>query len=214
MMKSILPVILFCCCLFSACNTTKNTTGQHQAASDMDRLYELMSGTFSSEEQSVQDTSFFNINLVMFPIWEEASGSKWLYVEQAVTEYIKRPYRQRVYQLSDVGGGMYESKVYELPQPERFIHAWETPDLFSAITADSLMAREGCAVYLKKNEEGCFSGSTKDAECLSTLRGASYATSIVTVCDDGVVSWDQGWNADGEQVWGAVKEGYVFKRKQ
>lgn len=214
MIKSVLPAIIFSVCLVSACNTTKNTTAQNQPAADIDQLYELMSGTFSSEEQSLLDSSFFNINLVMYPIWEESQGSKWLYVEQAVTEYIKRPYRQRVYQLSAMADGSYESKVYELPDPDRFIHGWETPELFSGITPDSLMAREGCAVYLKKNEEGCFSGSTKDAECLSTLRGASYATSIVTVCEGSVVSWDQGWNVDGEQVWGAVKEGYVFKRKQ
>jgi len=31
--------------------------------------------------------------------------------------------------------------------------------------------------------------------------------------DDAIHSWDQGWDADDEQVWGATKAGYVFDRK-
>ncbi len=181
--------------------------------SELENLYAMMSGEFSSKEQSERDTTFFNINLVMHPIWENDSETKWLYVEQAVTEYIDRPYRQRVYKLSDQGDGTFESKVYELPGPERFVHAWDDPSLFEKITPDSLVVRDGCAVYLSKDENGCYTGSTRDKECLSSLRGATYATSIVTLCEGQITSWDQGWNAEDVQVWGAEKEGYVFKKK-
>lgn len=210
MMKSILPTIICLALFFCACNTTKKSVSSN-TTQDLDRLYGLMAGTFSSEEQAQQDSSFYNINLVMHPIWEEEGSAKWLYVEQAVTAYLDQPYRQRVYRVTQMPDGTFASKVYELPQVERFVHAWDSPELFTAITPDSLIEREGCAVYLSK-EGDCFTGSTKDQECLSTLRGATYATSIVTVCEDGVVSWDQGWNSEDEQVWGAVKEGYVFKR--
>ena len=30
--------------------------------------------------------------------------------------------------------------------------------------------------------------------------------------EDRIVSWDRGWNDDGEQVWGAEISGYVFMR--
>jgi len=174
----------------------------------------MMSGTFSSEAQSIKDTSYFNINLVMHPIWGDELNSKWLYVEQAATSNLKKPYRQRVYQLSMMEDGTVASKVYELPEPKRFVHAWETENLFKDISPASLIVREGCAVYLKRDDNGtCLTGSTKDKECLSSLRGAQYATSIVTVCENAIHSWDQGWDADDAQVWGATKAGYVFDRK-
>ncbi|MEO0472261.1 MAG: chromophore lyase CpcT/CpeT [Bacteroidota bacterium] len=212
-MKSIF-VLLAATCLIFACNNPSAATAETQEQTELDQLYQMMRGTFSSEAQSIRDTSFFNINLVMHPIWEGDADTKWLYVEQAVTEYIDEPYRQRVYRLSRTNEGLFESKVYELPGPERFVHAWNQPDIFSRITADSLIVREGCAVYLQKEANNCYRGETKDKACLSSLRGATYATSIVAVCEDGVVSWDQGWNAEDEQVWGAEKEGYVFDRKE
>jgi hypothetical protein len=43
------------------------------------------------------------------------------------------------------------------------------------------------------------------------LRGASYATSKVTIEEGLIISWDQGFNEEDEQVWGAVKGGYEFR---
>ena len=86
--------VLFALC---SCSTTKSTNVESQSSKGLDRLYNMMTGEFTSEAQSIRDSTFFNINLVMYPIWNSDSESKWLYVEQAVTEYIDRPYRQRVY---------------------------------------------------------------------------------------------------------------------
>jgi hypothetical protein len=178
-------------------------------------LVNLMSGTFSSEEQSLRDSLFYDISLTMFPIWESDKMVKWLYVEQAVTANIDKPYRQRVYKITKSDVGFFESKVYELPNPEKYLHGWEQPRIFNDFSPDALILREGCAVFLKKNNrEGCYTGSTREQNCKSTLRGATYATSEVTICADQIVSWDQGWNDQGTQVWGAVTEGYIFKRKK
>ena len=198
----------------TSCSTRPGRSGTKTGNDEVSELHALMSGEFSSREQSERDTLFFNINLVMYPIWEKDKKAKWLYVEQAVTEYIDRPYRQRVYRLSKTGDGLIESRVYELPGPEKYIHGWDNPALFAQITPDSLMVREGCAVYLKKDSEGCFSGSTKEKDCRSSLRGASYATSVVQICKDRVVSWDQGWNQEDVQVWGAETQGYIFQKKE
>lgn len=180
---------------------------------DFAELLDMMSGEFSSEEQSREDSLFYNINLVMFPIWEEDKDAKWLYVEQAVTEYIDQPYRQRIYRLSTLQDDLIASRVFELNTPSKYVHGWNNPDIFDQITLDSLSLRRGCAVYLKKKGK-CYSGSTSDKDCISTLRGAAYATSTVTVCEDQIISWDQGWDSNDQQVWGAVTEGYVFKRKK
>lgn len=109
--------------------------------------------------------------------------------------------------------GVIASKVYELPQPKKYIHSWNEPTLFDQINPDSLITRVGCAVLLKKNGTDSYSGSTKDKECKSTLRGASYATSKVEIFKDRIVSWDQGWDSNDQQVWGAETRGYIFMKK-
>jgi hypothetical protein len=179
---------------------------------ELTELVNLMSGEFSSKEQSENDSLFYDISLTMFPIWESDKMVKWLYVEQAVTEYIDKPYRQRIYKITKTEDGFFESRVYELPNPDMYIHGWEHPDKFNEFSPDALILRDGCAVYLKKNSDGCYTGSTNEQDCKSSLRGASYATSVVTICEDKIVSWDQGWNVEGTQVWGAVTEGYIFRR--
>ena len=82
------------------------------------------------------------------------------------------------------------------------------------MTPDSILKKEGCAVYLNLAGNGYFEGSTDSATCLSTLRGASYANSIVSVNGQGITSWDQGFDSLGVQVWGAEKGGYEFLRNE
>jgi len=207
-------LLFFAATVVFSCSTLNNRNKEKNSlSSELDTVYKLMSGEFSSKEQSIRDSTYYNINLVMYPIWEENLDSKWLYVEQAVTENLNKPYRQRIYKVSQLDNGMIESKVYELPEPEKFIRAWNNNNLFEHIKPASLIDRQGCAVYLKKDNNGCYTGATKEKQCLSSLRGATYASSIVTICNKQIISWDQGWNEKGEQVWGATKEGYIFKRK-
>ncbi len=73
-------------------------------------------------------------------------------------------------------------------------------------------AAELIKLMSEKNAQGCYAGSTNEKDCESSMRGASYATSEVTVCADNVMSWDRGWDAKDEHVWGADKAGYVFDR--
>ena len=92
--------------------------------------------------------------------------------------------------------------------------AWREPERLDAIGPDDLKLREGCAVVLRgRGGDGSFVGSTVGDACKSTLRGASYATSEVSVTSGGITSWDRGYSADDEQVWGAKKGPYVFERK-
>lgn len=177
---------------------------------DLSTLTDLMTGTFSSQKQAEMDSAFFSINLVMHPIWNTSNKVKWLYVEQAVSSALDRPYRQRVYRLTKGKKRIFESKVYELPRPEDFVQGWKTPALFTTISPDDLIERDGCSVFLKKLDGDCYSGSTDGKNCLSSLRGAAYASSKVEVCPGAITSWDQGWDASDKQVWGAVKAGYLF----
>ncbi len=177
---------------------------------DLLELKSRMEGFFTSELQAKTDTNYYNIHLHMEPIWERSEDGYWLYVEQAVAAAVNKPYRQRIYHLYRQDDITLVSKVYELQEPLRFAGAYKNTELLKALTKDSLIDRQGCAIYLQKNAEGNFIGSTSAKECLSSLRGASYATSHATIYEDKLVSWDRGWDKDDKQVWGAEKGGYQF----
>ena len=181
---------------------------------DLLELRERMTGFFTSEQQSLSDSGYFNIHLHMLPVWTNRTDGYWLYVEQAMATATQRPYRQRVYQLYQQDDTTLVSKVYEMNTPLRFAGAWKNPALLEALTADSLTARQGCAIFLRKDMDGKFRGSTPGNECLSSLRGATYATSEVVIEKNRMISWDRGWNQTDKQVWGAIKGGYEFVKQE
>jgi hypothetical protein len=189
--------------------------GNSPAAADFpDGLRQLaawMTGEFSSAEQARTDDSYFAIRLIMARVWPERADGIWLYVEQAVAETPDKPYRQRIYRLIHVGRDIYESQVYELPQPEKLVGAWQTPELLAELSPDQLETRAGCAILLRRQGDA-FVGSTLADLCQSSHRGAAWATSMATIEADGMVSWDRGFDAQGQQVWGAEKGGYVFRK--
>lgn len=208
MQKILLVSFLLCACFWAS--------GQNQPvkAKDLKQLAKIMSGSFSSLEQSLSDSAFFHVTLRMTPIWPKAGDGYWLYVEQAMAAQQDRPYRQRVYHLYLEDAETIVSKVYELQEPQAFVNAWKDASKLAGISKDQLIDRQGCSIYLHKDKKGIFSGATQAKACLSTLRGAAYATSEVTISKDRLLSWDRGWNSDDVQVWGAVKGGYIFLKEK
>jgi hypothetical protein len=173
-----------------------------------------MSGSFSSTAQAAADSAYFDIRLEMAPIWSTRDDGPWMYVEQAVATHLDRPYRQRVYRLAEEQPGLFRSEVFELPDPLRYAGAWRDPGLLERLVPDSLLVREGCAVYLRwLPGEAMFEGGTRPEACASSLRGARWAESEVRITAGGMQSWDRGFDESGEQVWGAVTGGYEFRRK-
>jgi hypothetical protein len=206
-MTKTLSIILISCSLI-ACKTTQKSeeTGANE-------LVKLMTGSFDSALQSRSDSAYYNILLKTYPIWEEKKGENWLYVEQAISSTPNQPYRQRVYCVKSLSKGLFESAVYTLPSPERFVGKWKDPAFFNSITPDSLTLRDGCSVYLRKVSKNYYRGATKEGTCESSLRGAATAISEVEVIEDIIISWDRGFDKTGKQVWGAEKGGYVFVRR-
>jgi CpeT protein len=175
---------------------------------DLKKIYKTMLGHFSSESQSKRDTNFFNIHLNMTPLWKE-KNEYYLYVEQATSSALERPYRQRVYHLYIQDKNTIVSKVYEIKEPKKYINAYNKPSLLTMLTKDDLIDRQGCGIYLKKKGK-LYVGSTPGKECLSTLRGATYATSEVEMYKDKMITLDRGWDATDKQVWGSTFGGYEF----
>lgn len=171
-----------------------------------------MTGSFSSLEQAKQDPdNYREIELHMVPIWTDRPDGPWLYVEQAAATARDKPYRQRVYRLEAAEAGVLISRVYTLPEdPLRWAGQWKVEKPLADLKPEQLSERQGCEIELKRREDGSFVGSTRGRACPSDLRGASYATSEVTITHNVLESWDRGYDAEGKQVWGAEKGPYRF----
>lgn len=181
-----------------------------------DRLLTLrsyLSGSFSSAGQAARDPAYYDIDLHMTPMWTWRDDGPWLYVEQALAATADRPYRQRVYKLERTGDGRFWSRVFEFPEPAAHAGAWQSGSPLSELSPADLEERVGCAVTMAwDGQSRSFTGSTAGTGCPSELNGAAYATSQVVLGSERLLTWDRGYDATGQQVWGATEGGYEFVR--
>ncbi len=180
--------------------------------SALDRLTAWLTGSFSSADQATGDTAFFDTRLHAIQIWPNRNDGYWLYVEQAAADTPDRPYRQRVYQVTEVNDTTFRSDIYTFDDPLRFAGDWQSANPLAGLTADSLNELPGCAVILHPVGDTAFVGGTAGTGCASHLRGAAYAVSEVRIDADGMTAWDRGYAADSTQVWGAETGGYRLDR--
>ncbi len=186
---------------------------QHQEEAIEARLARYLTGTFDSQNQANLDWSYYPVQLVMCPVAVPDLGERVLYVEQAIMDSLDQPYRQRLYVVEpdpdDPGGAI--SRVWELHDPGAAVHLCDDPASLT-LTAGDAFEREGCATYMTWLGDH-WEGGTRAQDCASSLSGASYATSEITIDDERLESWDRGFDAAGVQVWGAVDGPYEFDRK-
>ena len=90
-----------------------------------------------------------------------------------------------------------------------WIGAWKNADSFSALNPTDLISLNGCEVILSAVGTNHYKGSTGES-CESTLYGRAIALSV-EISEGTIYSWDRGLDADGKQIWGAVK-GDIFKK--
>ena len=208
MMNRTTIIIIVLSITFASC---KNQAEKHTDQDQVAELFNLMQGSFTSELQSQSDSTYFNISLHMYPIWKDKGH--FLYVEQALFSMQDRPYRQRIYELVKLNDSIIASKVYTIPNDSLLVGQWKTPERFNDLSFDTLISRNGCEVLLKRIGNNHYAGATNEKACESSLRGASYATSEVEIWADKIISWDRGFDQQGNHVWGAEKGGYIFDKQ-
>lgn len=201
-------IVLLAVIIAVSCKLGQNKSTQKDA--ELTELVNLMQGTYSSEKQAAADTSYYSISLRMIPIWKNKGN--YLYVEQALFKKQDKPYRVRIYKVSRKNNEEFVSEIHTLKNEKEWIGKWRTPEAFDALSENDIELKPGCEVVLKRIGKNHFSGSTGAKTCPSELRGASYATSKVTIKEGQIISWDQGFDQNDKQVWGATQGGYVFDK--
>jgi CpeT protein len=206
-MKKLLLLLLISVSIIS-CKTGQSGSSISKSEANFNELIASMQGNYSSEKQSKKDTTYFNISLRMVPIWKDKGT--YLYVEQALFNKQDKPYRVRIYKVSQLSENEFISEIHTLKNEKDWIGKWKTPEAFDKLSEKEIEQKQGCGVKLTRTDKNKFTGATGNKTCPSELRGASYASSKVTVTENEILSWDQGFDKADKQVWGAEKGGYVF----
>lgn len=185
-----------------------------KAQNNFEKLKTFMIGSFNSAQQAEEDTNYFNIRLDMVEIWESGENDFWLYVEQAVNKEGADPYRQRVYHVEQLEEELFQSTIYKMDSAHWFTGMKQNPELENKLNKENISLLEGCNIKLVLSGNGNqFIGQTEKGKCLNAWGKAKYATSAVVIEHDKMISWDQGWDENDQQVWGAEKGGYIFMKE-
>lgn len=135
----------------------------------------------------------------------------FLYQEQALTEKLNQPYRQRVLKIAPGEGKMVRSISYKPENPSQWVGLCDKPESDRAIAVSDL-EDVNCTVFLKPVADG-YIGETQPGGCPTNYRGAVSITNTITLDEARMETQDRGFDAAGKQVWGADKTPYQFRRK-
>ncbi|MDQ3234984.1 MAG: chromophore lyase CpcT/CpeT [Pseudobdellovibrionaceae bacterium] len=154
-----------------------------------------LTGTFNNNEQAAADNRFVAATLkscqVQLKGLETQERGVALHVEQAVNYNINRPYRIRLYWITDAGSSI-ESRVYRYTDESTLVGLCSKPAEEQIIEA-KLLTTSDCSVFLGK-ENGYYFGRTPSEGCPSSFGGATSTSSEVTL---GPVGIDSGSVAPG-----------------
>lgn len=216
MNKNFLVLLIFLSISYSAiaqAEVVEEVSAEGELAKEnlLDKFCGFLKGEFNSSAQNAKDTNYFNISLVMFPIWDKEKDAKYFYVEQAMVGKEDKPYRQRVYKVYQSGPNTIVSAIYTLKKQEEFVKLHESVKKQKTLSKEDLDYKEGCDVFLEFDGTH-FKGGTSGKKCSSNLRGAKYVTTEVEVYEDRLISWDRGFTENGIHAWGNTAGGYVFEK--
>lgn len=146
------------------------------------------------------------------PLPSEPEGTIYLYQEQALSDRLDQPYRQRFLQLSPSPlSQSVRSLAFRPAEPEQWIGVCDQPADAQVVNAADL-GEPVCSVFLRPWRAG-YLGRTPIDGCPTQFRGAVRITNQIWLHESGMETWDRGFDQSGAQLWGAEDEAYQFRRR-
>jgi CpeT protein len=133
----------------------------------------------------------------------------YLYQEQALTNKLEKPYRQRFLRISPSKNNTIESAGFKPLNPEKLINLCNQPDTERTFKMEEIGKSE-CSVFLKKQGND-YIGETQKGGCPSNYKGAVKITNKIILHSTGMDTFDRGYDANGKILWGAKNEPYQFR---
>jgi len=168
-------------------------------------------GVMETSAQARVDPDAPNVRMTTCPVQLEDSEGIFLYQEQALLQGLYRPYRQRFLRIApSPDGKQVESKSFKPVDPQRWIGLCERPERDRTLQANDF-SDTGCSVFLVLVDK-TYIGKTQPEGCPTNFRGAVTITNTIFLHTTGMDTWDRGFDAQGNQVWGAQERPYEFRR--
>lgn len=205
-----IPVFLLSGCIHV--RPVATPANSFDADSEIAQFAALLSGSYSNQEQAQSDTSFLHVNMTLTPVWLERPDGIWIYAEQALAADPDNPYRQRIYRLTHPTEYLFLIDTYTITDAHRFTGLHKDISKSRHLTFDQVDMIAGCTVSMRYHD-GVYRGGSQGRECASDFRGATHVMTNVTIESGKFYSWDRGYDAAGNQVWGPVYGGYEFVKK-
>lgn len=134
----------------------------------------------------------------------------FLYQEQAISNNLAKPYRQRFLKISPSNDGQsVESAGYKPTALTSLINFCNQPEAKRVISVNNIGKSE-CSVFLKR-QGNTYVGETQAGGCPTNYKGAVRITNKIVLHQAGMDTMDRGYDASGKLVWGAKEKPYEFR---
>jgi CpeT/CpcT family (DUF1001) len=151
-----------------------------------------------------------DVRITTCPIRIADTDTTFLYQEQALSLELNSPYRQRFLQIAPSADNLrVESIAYKPTHPEAWIGLCDRPEVDRVVPLPEL-GETVCSLILQKEGDGYW-GTTPEEGCAANYRGAVRITNQVQLTQDTMETWDRGFDAQGQQVWGATDQSYQYR---
>ena len=138
-------------------------------------------------------------------------NSVFLYQEQGLTDKLDKPYRQRFLEIT-TDGELESNLVYSHSYKPENLEEWiNFCNYDTRSVAKNQLGELVCTVTLKPFLS-IYSGKTPSEGCPAKVRGAVKITNRIILHQEGMDTWDRGFDESGVQVWGAEDRAYQFRR--
>ncbi|WP_378186803.1 chromophore lyase CpcT/CpeT [Aquimarina sp. W85] len=181
---------------------------------ELQKFSSLFIGSFSTQEQALNDSSYRSINLEVHPIWENKSGH-WMFAEWVENNDTSKIIQRRIIQLKRLDSANIISKLYKLPVASEKLNSEQiVTHIDNNYDEEHLLLRHGCDINYTKQTSNIYVGKTNPSSCKSQASGIAYITSQIIISTNRFTEWTRGFDTKGKQVWGKIKGPYQYKRIQ
>lgn len=137
----------------------------------------------------------------------------FLYQEQAMADTVGKPYRQRFLHITPSRySKMVQSVSFKPAAPASWIGLCSKPEVDRRLQTRAL-GQVVCRVFLRRSGND-YIGDTPADGCPANVRGAVRIKNHIVLYPNGMDTRDRGFDAKGQQVWGAKSDAYEFRKLQ
>lgn len=175
-----------------------------------------LDGAMDTSEQANANPKAPNVRITSCKVKVENAAALnrpqavFLYQEQALSQRLNQPYRQRFLGIAPSADKLsVESVAFRPPNPTAWIGLCDRPAAERVVPV-SQIGKSNCSVFLQR-QGNQYIGETKAGGCPIDYKGAVRITNRIVLHQAGMDTLDRGFDADGNQVWGAKNYPYQFR---